>query len=36
MNDYGLELLAETSRYFASRGDWSPKTGEFGLWGVMG
>jgi maltose phosphorylase len=36
LKDYGLELLVETSRYFASRGDWSPKTGEFGLWGVMG
>ncbi len=36
MKDYGLELLVETSRYFASRGGWSPKTGEFGLWGVMG
>lgn len=33
---YGLELLVETSRYFASRGGWSPKTGEFGLYGVMG
>ncbi len=36
LKEYGLELLTETSRYFASRGGWSPKTGEFGLWGVMG
>lgn len=34
--NYGAELLIETSRYFASRGGWSPKTGEFGLYGVMG
>lgn len=36
LKNYGLELLVETSRYFASRGGWSPKTGEFGLYGVMG
>lgn len=36
LKKYGLELLIETSRYFASRGGWSPKTGEFGLYGVMG
>ena len=36
LKDYGLELLVETTRYFASRGGWSPLTGEFGLWGVMG
>ena len=36
LKDYGVELLVETSRYFASRGGWSPKTGEFGLYGVMG
>lgn len=36
LKKYGLELLVETSRYFASRGGWSPKTGEFGLYGVMG
>jgi maltose phosphorylase len=34
--NFGAELLIETSRYFASRGGWSPKTGEFGLYGVMG
>ena len=34
--DYGAELLVEVSRYFASRGGFSPKTGEFGLYGVMG
>ena len=36
LKKYGIELLVETSRYFASRGGWSPKTGEFGLYGVMG
>jgi len=36
LHDYGIELLLQTSRYFASRGGWSPKTGEFGFWGVMG
>lgn len=36
LKNFGLELLVETSRYFASRGGWSPKTGEFGLYGVMG
>ena len=34
--DYGARLLVETSRYFASRGGFSPKTGEYGLYGVMG
>ncbi len=34
--DYGARLLVEVSRYFASRGGYSPKTGEFGLYGVMG
>ena len=33
---YGAKLLVEVSRYFASRGGYSPKTGEFGLYGVMG
>jgi len=32
----GLEMLVEISRYYASRGDWSPRTGDFGFWGVMG
>jgi maltose phosphorylase len=32
----GIEMLLQISRYYASRGAWSPKTGEFGLWGVMG
>ena len=34
--NYGARLLVEVSRYFASRGGYSPKTGEFGLYGVMG
>ncbi len=34
--DHGVEMLLEISRFYASHGDWSPKTGEFGLWGVMG
>lgn len=32
----GIEMLLQISRYYASRGQWSPLTGEFGLWGVMG
>jgi maltose phosphorylase len=36
LHDFGIELLLQTSRYFASRGSWSPTTGEFGFWGVMG
>ncbi|MEM1060238.1 MAG: glycosyl hydrolase family 65 protein [Verrucomicrobiota bacterium] len=33
---YGVEMLLEVSRFYASHGEFSPKTGEFGLWGVMG
>ncbi len=33
---YGVEMLVEISRFYASHGNWSPETGEFGLWGVMG
>jgi len=33
---YGVEMLVEISRFYASHGEFSPKTGEFGLWGVMG
>ena len=33
---YGVEILVEISRFYASHGNWSPETGEFGLWGVMG
>jgi maltose phosphorylase len=32
----GIEMLLQISRYYASRGQWSPLTGEFGFWGVMG
>jgi maltose phosphorylase len=32
----GIEVLLQTSRYFASRGQWSPLTGEFGFYCVMG
>ncbi len=32
----GIEMLLQISRYFADRGGWSPRTGEFGLYGVMG
>lgn len=31
----GIEILLQSSRYFASRGAWSP-SGEFGIYGVMG
>ncbi|MDD5348570.1 MAG: glycosyl hydrolase family 65 protein [Chthoniobacteraceae bacterium] len=36
LHERGLEMLIEISRFYASHGGWSPKTGEFGLWGVMG
>lgn len=32
----GIEMLLQICRFYASRGDWSPTTGEFGFWGVMG
>lgn len=32
----GAEMLVQICRYYASRGAYSQKTGEFGLWGVMG
>lgn len=32
----GIEMLIQTSRYFASRGAWCPTTGEYGFYGVMG
>jgi maltose phosphorylase len=31
----GIEILLQSSRYFASRGAWSP-SGEYGIYGVMG
>jgi len=32
----GVEMLLQISRYYASRGEWSPLTREFGFWRVMG
>ena len=32
----GVEMLLEIARYYASRGQYSPATGEFGFWFVMG
>ncbi|MEN6662627.1 MAG: glycosyl hydrolase family 65 protein [Phycisphaerae bacterium] len=32
----GIEMLLELSRYYASRGEFSPKKGDFGFYGVMG
>lgn len=32
----GIEILLQSSRYFASRGQWSQLTDEFGFYGVMG
>ncbi|NJM14367.1 MAG: hypothetical protein HC896_02410 [Bacteroidales bacterium] len=32
----GIEMLLQISRYYASRGQWAQKTGDFGFWGVMG
>jgi len=36
MYSEGIEMLLQISRYYASRGQWSPLTGEFGFWFVMG
>jgi len=33
---HGIEILLQSCRYFASRGEWSQMTGEFGFYGVMG
>jgi maltose phosphorylase len=32
----GIEMLVQISRFYASRGGWSQRTGEFGFWFVMG
>ncbi len=32
----GIEMLVQICRYYASRGQYSQKTGEFGFWNVMG
>lgn len=32
----GLEMLIEISRFYATRGQWGQKTGQFGYYGVMG
>jgi maltose phosphorylase len=32
----GIEMLLQICRYYASRGGFNPRTGEFGLYGVMG
>ncbi|NQU45333.1 family 65 glycosyl hydrolase [bacterium] len=32
----GVEALLQICRYYASRGQWSPLTGEYGFWCVMG
>ena len=32
----GIEMLIEICRCYASRGQWGPRTGEFGFYGVMG
>lgn len=32
----GIEMLLQICRYFASRGEWGARTGQFGVWGVMG
>ena len=34
--DQGLEILIQSSRYFASRGQWGQETGKYGFFGVMG
>jgi len=32
----GIEMLLQISRFYASRGQWGQKSGEFGYYGVMG
>ena len=32
----GIEMLVQICRFLATRGQWSPKTGKFGYYGVMG
>jgi len=32
----GIEMLLQISRYYASRGQWAQRTGDFGFWFVMG
>lgn len=32
----GIEMLIQISRFYASRGQWGQRTGEFGYYGVMG
>lgn len=32
----GMEMLLQIARFYHSRGGWDPRTGEFGLHGVMG
>lgn len=32
----GLEMLVQISRFLATRGQWSSRTGKFGYYGVMG
>lgn len=32
----GIEMLLQICRFYASRGQWSQKNGEFGFWCVMG
>lgn len=36
LQQYGIKMLVEICRMLASRGDWSPKTGKYGYYGVMG
>ncbi len=35
LHEMGMEMLLQICRFFASRGEWSPR-GDFGLYGVMG
>jgi maltose phosphorylase len=32
----GIEMLVQICRFLATRGQWSPRTGKFGYYGVMG
>lgn len=36
LHTQGIEMLLQICRFYASWGEWSPRTGEFGFYGVMG
>ncbi|WP_040949910.1 glycoside hydrolase family 65 protein [Gorillibacterium massiliense] len=36
LHTHGIEMLIETSRFYATRGQWGQQTGQYGYFGVMG